>query len=300
MRFLLVAVVQFVVGIGLQVVAVLPSDGSLDWITWLVFSPLYTWSFGLIGKSQTKGETTDAGCSEGPPRMHPALEDRLWESAGVRSVSELPQFPFRSYKAFVAAVRNGDAAIGIEYGAARELAHVTKSPAASYALLALSFVPLLFVPASVILAVVTGRWTTLLGIPTALIAMFLSSPYNPLRHIALLGSLASAAYCLIAGTVFTAGTWSLFGFGLSFFAMRFLNRIAWNWASEAVLVSEALTAHLWKTANLHIKGKEFGMRSLAVHIRIDGRERWLQKISRFAMRGIDKWENHVPTDLLTR
>lgn len=101
------------------------------------------------------------------------------------------------------------------------------------------------------------------GIPTALIGMALASPYNPLRHVALLGSLASVAYCVIAATVLTSGTWSAFAFGLSFLAVRFLNRTAWNWANNASLGSEALTAYLWKTANLHIKGKEFGMKSTA-------------------------------------
>jgi hypothetical protein len=195
--------------------------------------------------------------------MNRSVEDSLWKSAGVRSVSEVPDFPFPSHKDFVAAVLNGDAFVGIEYSAARDLAHVTKSPAASFALLALSWIPFLFIPASIVVAVVTGCWATLVGIPIALIGMALASPYNPLRHLALLASLGSVAYCLIAATVLTAGTWPAFAYGLSFLAVRFLNRTAWNWASKAILGSEALTVYLWKTGNLHIKGKDFGMRSAA-------------------------------------
>ena len=153
--------------------------------------------------------------------MSPTVEDSLSEAAGVKSVSELPDFPFPSHVAFVAAVRNGDASIGIEYAAARDLAHVTKSPVGLYVLLALSWIPFLFIPASIIVVVLTGRWATLVGIPTALIGMVLASPYNTLRHVALLGSLASLGYCLIAATVLTAGTWSAFAFGLSFLAVRF-------------------------------------------------------------------------------
>lgn len=196
--------------------------------------------------------------------MSTPVEDSLWESAGVRSVSELPDFPFLSHNDFVTAVRNGDASVGIEYPAARDLAHVTKSPAASYALLALSWIPFLFIPASIVVAMVSGLWATLVGIPTALIGMALASPYNPLRHVALFGSLAAVTYCLIAATVLTAGTWSAFAFGLSFLTVRFLNRTAWNWAHKAILGSEALTAYLWKTRNLHIKGKEFGMKAAAL------------------------------------
>jgi hypothetical protein len=203
--------------------------------------------------------------------MSPSVEDGLWQSAGVRSVSELGDFPFPSHKDFVAAVRNGDACVGIEYRAARDLAYVTKSPTASYALLALSWIPFLFIPASIIVAVVTGRWATLVGVPTALIGMALASPHNPLRHVALLGSLASLAYCLIAATVLTPGTWLAFAFGLSLLAVRFLNRTAWNWAHKAVLVSEALTAYLWKTANLHLTGKEFGIKSPALRHHEEGR-----------------------------
>ena len=185
--------------------------------------------------------------------MNPLVEDSLWKSAGVSSVSELPDFPFPNHRDFVAAVRSGDASVGIEYRAARDLAHVTKSPTALYALLALSWIPFLFIPASIVVATVTGHWATLVGIPTALIGMALASPHNPLRHAAFLGALASLSYCLIAATVLTAGTWSVFAFGLSVMAVRFLNGTAWNWAHKAILGSEALTAYLWKTTNLHIK-----------------------------------------------
>lgn len=196
--------------------------------------------------------------------MTPSVEDSLWESAGVRSVSELPDFPFPNHKDFVAAVRNGDASVGIEYSAARDLAHLTKSPAASYALHALSWIPFLFIPTSIVIAIVTGRWATLVGIFTALIGMALASPYNPLRYVALFGSLALMTYCLIAATVLTTGTWLAFAFSLSFLAVRFLNRTAWNWAHKAILGSEALTAYLWKTTNLHIKCKEFSAKSVAL------------------------------------
>jgi hypothetical protein len=187
--------------------------------------------------------------------MSPSVEDNLWKSAGVRSVSELPDFPFPSHKDFIAAVRNGAASVGIEYPAARDLAHVTKSRAAQYALFALGGIPILFIPASIVVAIVTGRWATLIGIPTALIGMALASPYNPLHHVLYLASIAAVAYCLIAATVLTAVTWSAFAFGLSFLAVRFVNRTAWSWAKKAILGSEALTAYLWKTKNLHIKGK---------------------------------------------
>lgn len=193
--------------------------------------------------------------------MNSSAEDSLWNLAGVRTVSELPDFPFPSHEAFVASIRNGDASIGIEYGAARDLTHITKSPVASIALLSLSWVPPLFMLASIVVAIVTGSWAILVGIPTAIIGMFFASPYHRRQGIAFLFSQVSLAYCLISATVLTAGTWSAFAFGLSFLSHRFLNRTAWSWAHKATLDSEALTAYLWKTANLHVKGKEFGMKS---------------------------------------
>lgn len=196
--------------------------------------------------------------------MKSTVEANLWEAVGVKSVSELPDFPFPSHKAFIDAVCKGEATIGIEYQAARDLAHVTKSPTASYVLLALSWVPFLLMLASIIVAVQTERWAILVGIPTALIGMAVASPYNPLRYIALLGAIASMAYCLMAATVLTAGTWAAFTFALSLLVVKFINLTAWKWAHKSILRSEALTAYLWKTANLHINSKEFGMKSAAL------------------------------------
>ena len=136
---------------------------------------------------------------------------------------------------------------------------------------ALSWIPLLFVPASIVVAVTTGRWASLLGIPIVLVSTILASPYNPVHRIAHIVSLASLGYCLIAATVLTPSTWSAFAFALSFLAIRLLNRIAWKWAYSAVLGSEALTAHLFQTANLYIKVKPFGLKSAALNPRQEGR-----------------------------
>jgi hypothetical protein len=195
--------------------------------------------------------------------MTNALEDKLWESAGARSVAELPEFPFRSYQDFKTAVESGEATIGIEYAAARDLAHVTKSRSASYLLLALTWLPFLLAFASIILAIVTRQWLILAGSVTALLGMVLASPHNPMRRPAFWASLLALGYNVFVRTVLSPGAWSGFAFAVSFLAVSFVNRTAWNWAHAAVLRSEALTAYLWKAAQLHIRSDKFGMKSLA-------------------------------------
>ena len=193
--------------------------------------------------------------------MNSSVEDDLYESVGVKSVSELPDFPFASYEDFISSIHKGDVSIGIDYTAARNLSHITKSAASSNALLALSWIPFLFIPASIAVAFATKHWFTLLGILTAPIGMALASPHNPLKRLLSFLGIVSVGYCLISATVLTSSAWLAFSFGLSLLTTNLLNRTAWNWAYRAILGSEALTAYLWKSANLHIMGKEFGMKT---------------------------------------
>ncbi len=197
--------------------------------------------------------------------MSNVSEDKLWELAGARSVGELPEFPFRSYRDFKTAVESGEAHIGIEYAAARDLAHVTKSPGASYLLLVLTWLPFLLAFASIVLAVVIRQWLLLAGSLTALLGMVLASPHNPLRWPAFWISLFALGYCVFVRTLLSPGAWLGFAFAVSFLVVSLVNRAAWNWAHAAVLRSEVITAYLWKAGQLHIRGDEFGMKSLALH-----------------------------------
>ena len=196
--------------------------------------------------------------------MDSSQDASFWEAAGVKSLSNLQDFPFENHSDLVNAVKKGEASIGIEYAAARDLAAVTKSPRGYYIILALSWVPFLFAPASIAVAIMTARWSVLVGIVLALLGQFLASPHNPIHVIAYIGSLIALSYCLFMGTILSPGTWSAFAFGISFLVTRFLNRTAWKWARNAVLSSEAFAAYLYKTANLHIKSNQFGLRSMAL------------------------------------
>ncbi len=72
--------------------------------------------------------------------LTPAVEDRLWSRAGVRRIVDVCGFPFPSHDALREAVLKGEAQLGIEYAAARDLVRVTKSPAADALILAMTWV----------------------------------------------------------------------------------------------------------------------------------------------------------------
>ncbi len=196
--------------------------------------------------------------------MNTEIVESLWHSAGVKSFSELSDFPFPCHADFVSAVQDGSAQIGIDYQAARELAAVTRSPLGEYILLAISWIPFLLLPASIAVAVATGSLLALLGVPLALIGFIIASPYAPLHGVAFLASLLMVGYCVIAGSVLTPSSWLAFTFAISFLTVRIINQIAWKWAHQAVLQSGALTAYLWNGRKLHVKGKSFGTISKAL------------------------------------
>jgi hypothetical protein len=225
--------------------------------------------------------------------LTPGVEEQLWARAGVSRIVDIRGFPFPSYDAFRAAVTKGDAHLGIEYAAARDLARVTKSPAAALLILGLSWVTPLLALASVILPFSTGNWWALGGAPSAFIGQVLANPYNPaksliglavagaIRHVAFARTILQAVLARLmasphdstksliklavvgailhvasARSILEGTTWISFCFAVSAIDLWVLNRLAWTWAHEAALHSEALAALLFKTGNLHIRDRQ--------------------------------------------
>jgi hypothetical protein len=185
--------------------------------------------------------------------MNLKTEKKLFEAAGVRSVSEISNFPYRTHFEFVSAVRSKKAAIGIEYPAAREFAALTKSAFAYNLILAIFWTPFILMFLSVVLAFYIKSWLTLIGIVTAIVGNLFASPYNQARKIGFLFTILAFAIVIINRSLITPIGWACFAFASTFTIIRMMNRTAWNWAYDAILKSEAFTAYFFKSGNLHIK-----------------------------------------------
>ena len=179
--------------------------------------------------------------------------NEIWDKLDVQSILEIPDFPFASHEAFVDAIRSEDAIIGIECSTARNIAHLTLSPIASIACVAIGNAPIIFALSSIFVAFITGQWATLVAIPAAVIGGFVAGPYLAFRYAFFIGALAAGLYYLIESTAFTTNTWSIFPFILTFLAFKFCDRITRGEAYKAVLNSEAMATYLWATKKLGIK-----------------------------------------------
>lgn len=187
--------------------------------------------------------------------LTPGVEENLWARAGVSRIVDIPGFPFSSYDAFKAAVAKGDAQLGIEYAAARDLVRVTKSPAAGLLVLGLSWVTPLLALASLVLPFSTGNWWALGGAPSSFLGQFLANPYNPAKPVTKVILAGALLHLAVNRNILQGATWISFCFAVSAIILWVLNRLAWMWAHAAALHSEALAALLFKTHNLHIRDR---------------------------------------------
>lgn len=186
----------------------------------------------------------------------PEIEKKLWAAVGASRISDIAGFPFASQAALKAAVAAGEAQLGIEYAAARDLVRISKSAAASALILALTWVMPLLAVGSIGVAFATGNWWALCGVISSFLGQMFANPYNPARGLGKLLVAAALVYVFVAGSVTQGATWAAFSFGASAIALWTLNCLAWRWAHDAVLASEAVAAYLFRTHNLHIRDKD--------------------------------------------
>jgi hypothetical protein len=179
-------------------------------------------------------------------KITPDVERRLW----------IDGFPFPSHEALRAAIAAGQAQLGIEYAAARESVRMTKSAIAEALTLALSFVMPALAVGSVVLAFATGNWWALGGVISSFLGQLLANPYNPLKWLVTLLVAGALVHVAIAHSIVKELAWVSFSFAASAIAVWTLNRLAWSWAHDAALRSEAFAAHLFSTHNLHTRDSQ--------------------------------------------
>lgn len=183
----------------------------------------------------------------------PEIEKKLWAATGASRISDIAGFPFPSHAALTAAVATGEAQLGIEYAAARELVPISKSASAYALMLALAWVMPTLAISSVIIAFATENWWALGGVVSSFLGQTFANPHNPMKGLGKILVAAALLHIIVSGSVIQGGTWASFSFAASAIALWTLNRLAWRWAHSAVLASEAVAAHLFGTRNLHIR-----------------------------------------------
>lgn len=188
-------------------------------------------------------------------RIPPETEQKLWAAVGASRLTDVNGFPFPSHAALAAAVQSGDAQLGIEYAAARNSANITKGPVALFVILLLSLVKPALVVVSVILAFATGHWSTLGGAPSAFLGHLLANPYRPAKPVARVLVAAAVVHVALARTLI-GFSWISFALATSAIALWTLNALAWSWARDAILASEAVAAAFFKGRDLHIRTRD--------------------------------------------
>lgn len=188
----------------------------------------------------------------------PEIEAKLWAAAKASRIADIPGFPLEGHSAFKAAVASGHVQLGIEFAAARDLVWMSKSRGAAALTLALTWVMPVLAIASVVVAFVTGNWWALSGVVTAFLGQTLANPYSPAQSLWKILVVAALLHLTVVGSITVGLTWASFAFAGSAIALRILNHLAWRWAHEAVLASEAFAAHLFRTRNLHIRDSTTG------------------------------------------
>jgi hypothetical protein len=185
--------------------------------------------------------------------LTPSVEEQLLSRAGVRRIVDVHGFPFSSHDALKTAVMKHEAHLGIEYAAARDLVRITKSPAAGFLILAMTWVTPFLAFASLVLPFITGTWWALGGIVSSFLGQFLANPYNPAKLLTKVVFAGTLLHLILNQSVLHGMAWVSFCFAASVVNLWVLNRLAWTWAHAGVLQSEALATLLFKTRNLHIR-----------------------------------------------
>jgi hypothetical protein len=181
------------------------------------------------------------------------VEQRLWASAQASQIADIEGFPLPSHAALKAAVASGAAQLGVEFTAARNLAGISKSPGGAALIHGLSLVCPALAIGSIVIAFVTGNWWSLFGVVASFLGQILANPYIPARNLWKILVAAALLHVVTAASITSGLTWVSFAFAVSVISVRVLNGLAWRWAHDAAVSSEAFAAYLFRTRNLHIR-----------------------------------------------
>ena len=178
------------------------------------------------------------------------FEQELRQELKWKRLSEVSDCPVASFCDLLKEVRAGSLFVSVDYMAANRLALMPSSPLFSFASAIISWVPYLVAVACLPAAYLVGDGWIVAGVPLSLIAMYISTPVNPIRrYITLIGILAVAGALWFGSHSAMTPTILCLSYAVSFSSIRFLYFLNSRRLTRAALDSEPIL--LWLLENRH-------------------------------------------------
>lgn len=147
-------------------------------------------------------------------------EDELLKASQWRSVSEIPNFPFKSFSDVQQAVAEGQCYISVDSSRAYQFAPLFDGPVSRAVDTLLSNVPFLAAIACVILAIFFRDAWLLIGVPAALLAFVVGSRVNRSGRISLWRVTCVLLFGWLLLSAHTAAAWIVASYLISVYALH--------------------------------------------------------------------------------
>ena len=181
------------------------------------------------------------------------FEQELRQELKWKHLSAVPDCPVASFCDLLKEVRAGSFLVSVDYIAANRLALMPSSPLFSSASAIISWVPYLVAVACLPAAYLVGDGWIVAGVPLSLIAMYISTPVNPIRrYITLIGIIAVAGALWFGSHSTMTPAILCVSYAVSFSAIRFLNFLNLRRLARAALGSEPIFLWLLENRNSYI------------------------------------------------
>ena len=179
------------------------------------------------------------------------FEDELLRELKWKNLSEVPNCPVFSFSDLLKVVDAGSFFVSVDHIAANTLARSSSSPFFSLASIFISWLPCLVAVACLPAAYLVGDVWVVAGVPLCLIAMFISSPVNPVRRfVTFIGVLTFAGVVWFGSVSAMTPAILCLSYAVSSSAIRFLYFLNSRRLTRAALDSEPI--FLWLLENRHL------------------------------------------------
>lgn len=179
------------------------------------------------------------------------FEVELLRELKWKNLSDVPNCPVASFSNLLKHVYEGSFFVSVDFMAANTLALSSSSPLFSLASAFISLFPYLIAVACLPIAYLIGDGWVVAGVPLSLIALFTSSPVNPVRRlITFIGVLTFAGALWFGSHSAMTPAILCLSYAVSFSAIRFLYFLNSRRLTRAALNSEPIL--LWLLENRHL------------------------------------------------
>ena len=191
---------------------------------------------------------------------------RLLENTKCKSVSEITDFPAKTFRELESAEKSGALSLGVDRTAANNLGSSVHGPLYSIWIFSLMIAPFVVAVIVPIWGAYAGRYLLVFAAPVALTATFFANPHNPSRRgMTLIGFVAFVIFCIAVSLSWVTAAWLLFAFTAPIWTVRTLYRTNAEQLLAAVRQSEPLFLFLYErgvcTVRDNTTGQEYSGRT---------------------------------------